>query len=225
MNEILFVVTILANFTAILCAYKFFGKTGLYAWIAAATIIANIEVLKCVDIFSMALTLGNVTYGTIFLATDILNEKYGTKAARKGVFIGFFTLSIFVILSQTDLLYIPNAADFAHPAMQTLFSIIPGMCFASMFAYFCSNLLDVSLYALIRKHFPSDGFLWMRNNGATIISQFFDTVLFTCIAFCGIFTRDVLFELILTTFIIKIIIAVSDTPFLYISKKIKPGDD
>ena len=62
----------------------------MYAWIALATVIANIEVVKCVDIFGMPLTLGNITYGSIFLATDILSEKYGIKSAKKGIFIGFF---------------------------------------------------------------------------------------------------------------------------------------
>lgn len=62
---------------------------GIFAWIALATIVANVEVLKCVDIFGMALTLGNVTYGSIFLATDILNEKYGVEEAQKSVYLGF----------------------------------------------------------------------------------------------------------------------------------------
>ena len=75
MNESLFFISLIINFVGVLCSYKFFGKIGIFCWIAIATVIANVEVLKCVDIFNMALTLGNVTYGSVFLATDILNEK------------------------------------------------------------------------------------------------------------------------------------------------------
>lgn len=100
MNEALFFISIILNFIFVMLAYKLFDKTGVYAWIALATIIANIEVVKCVDIFGMPLTLGNITYGSIFLATDILSEKYGIKYARKGVFIGFFSLLILTLLTQ-----------------------------------------------------------------------------------------------------------------------------
>ena len=102
-NEVLFFISIFLNFVFVTLAYKFFRKTGVYAWIAIATIIANIEVIKCVDIFGMPLTLGNITYGSIFLATDILSEKYGIKSARKGIFIGFFSLIILTVLTQYGL--------------------------------------------------------------------------------------------------------------------------
>lgn len=57
MNEILFFITLIVNFIGIILAFKFFGKKGLFAWIAFATVSANIEVIKCVDIFGLSLTL------------------------------------------------------------------------------------------------------------------------------------------------------------------------
>ena len=149
MNEILFFISLIANFSGVIFAYKFFGKIGLFCWIAMATVIANIEVLKCIDMFNMALTLGNVTYGSIFLATDILNEKYGVNEAQKSIYIGFFALLTFTLFTQIDLHYISNSSDFAGEAMKTLFSITPRVCLGSMFAYFISNMLDVHLYTLI----------------------------------------------------------------------------
>ncbi len=221
MNEALFFITIIVNFAGVIFAYKFFGKIGIFAWIALATITANVEVLKCVDIFGMALTLGNVTYGSIFLATDILNEKYGVEEAQKSVYLGFFALLVFTIITQIDLHYISNEADFAGEAMKTLFTITPRICFASMSAYFVSNMMDVYLYKFIRNILPSDKFLWVRNNGATCLSQLFDTAMFTYIGFAGVFSKEVVFQLFITTYIIKIIIALLDTPFLYLAKRIK----
>lgn len=221
MNEALFFITIIVNFAGVIFAYKFFGKTGVFAWIALATIVANVEVLKCVDIFGMALTLGNVTYGSIFLATDILNEKYGVEEAQKSVYLGFFALLMFTIITQIDLHYISNEADFAGEAMKTLFTITPRICFASMSAYFVSNMMDVYLYKFIRNILPSDKFLWVRNNGATCLSQLFDTAMFTFIGFAGVFSKDVVFQLFITTYLIKLFIAILDTPFLYLAKRIK----
>lgn len=224
MNEILFFITLIINFCCILFAYRLFGKIGIFCWIAMATIIANVEVLKCVDIFDMALTLGNVTYGSIFLATDILNEKYGVREARKSVYIGFFALLVFTLITQIDLLFIPNSSDFVAESMKTLFTITPRVCFGSMFAYFISNMLDVHLYMFIKNCLPSDKFLWLRNNAATMISQLFDTVIFTCIAFVGVFSNGIVLQLCVTTYLIKILIALLDTPFLYIAKKIAPKE-
>lgn len=58
MNEILFIVTILVNFIAILLSYNFFKKTGLFIWVAISTIIANIEVTKCIDMFRLIHNIG-----------------------------------------------------------------------------------------------------------------------------------------------------------------------
>ncbi len=220
MNETLFFIAIIVNFLGVTLAYKLFSKTGIYAWIALATVIANIEVVKCVDIFGLPLTLGNVTYGSIFLATDILNEKYGREKAQKGVFLGFFSLLVLTLFTQIDLLYIPSSNDFAQGAMQTIFALTPRICLGSMLAYLVSNTMDVFLYKKIRDILPSDKFLWVRNNAATMTSQLVDTILFTFIAFFGVFSLSIVLKLCFTTYVLKLIIAVCDTPFLYLAKRI-----
>lgn len=218
MNELLFGITLLINFVGILISYKIFKKTGLYAWIAFATIIANIEVTKCVDIFGMSLTLGNVIYGTIFLATDILSELYGGKSARKGVFIGFFSMIVFTIFSQINLLFIPNSFDYVSEAMKTIFALTPRICVGSLTAYLVSNTLDTYTYDFIRKKFPK--YLWLRNNVSTMTSQLVDSFLFTILAFAGVFSWFEIIELSITTYLLKLIISLCDTPFLYIARKI-----
>lgn len=220
MNELLFIAEVILSFSGVLLAHKFFGKYGLFAWIAMNTIIANIEVVKCVDMFSMPMTLGNITFGSVFLATDIINEKYGRKVAQKGVFIGFFSLMTLTIFTQLDLLYVPNSEDFVQQSMQTLFAITPRLCFGSMFAYLISHTTEVFLFSTIRKFLPDDKFLWVRNNVATITSQLLDTILFTFIAFLGVFPFKTVVTLCLTTYLIKVVLAFCETPFLYAAKRI-----
>ena len=168
----------------------------------------------------MPLTLGNITYGSIFLATDILSEKYGRNCAQKGVFLGFFSLLILTVFTQIDIMYIPNSDDFAQNAMQTLFALTPRICLGSMLAYLISNSLDVFLYEKIKKICPHDKFMWLRNNTATMTSQFIDTIVFTCIAFLGVFPFKTVIDLCITTYLVKMLIAICDTPFLYIAKYI-----
>lgn len=219
MNETLFWLSLIINFSGVLIAYKLFRRTGIYAWIVLSTIVANIEVIKCVDIFGFPLTLGNVAYGGIFLASDMLNELYGKSKAQKGVMLGFFSLVGFTLLTQTDLFFIPSADDFAHEPMKVIFSLTPRVCAASACSYLISNTLDVHLYSFIKMKLPSDKFLWVRNNASTIISQGFDTFLFTFLAFFGVFSLGTVIKLCFTTLLIKVIISICDTPFLYLAKR------
>lgn len=219
MNEFLFFITIIESFALSLVFYKLFGKAGLYAWIGIATIITNLEVAKCVDMFGLSLTLGNVIYGSVFLCTDILSEVYGGKEARRGVLIGFVSMLVFVVMTQTALWFEPNSQDFINESMKQLFSLMPRLCIASMLTYLVSNNLDTFTYDWIRKKFPKH--LWLRNNGSTITSQLVDTVMFSILAFAGLYDVKTIIEISITSYIIKIVISLCDTPFLYVARKIR----
>jgi len=60
MNEILLFVEIIIVFSLLLLTKKLFKKEGLFLWIGIATVLANIQVSKNVDVFGMTTTLGNV---------------------------------------------------------------------------------------------------------------------------------------------------------------------
>ena len=82
MNELLCVITLVISFTFVILSYKFLGKTGLFLWIAIATIVSNIQTVKLVNIFGIESSLGTILYGSTFLATDILNLKYGKRKQK-----------------------------------------------------------------------------------------------------------------------------------------------
>ncbi len=220
-NEILFFISIFFYFSLVLIAYKFFGKTGLYMWAAVATIISSLEVAKVVTLFGMNVTLGNVIYGSSFLVTDILSENYDKKSANTAVNIGIFISIAWVLSTQLILLFVPNAEDFINPSLQTVFSLVPRLTIGSVATYVVSQKLDIFLYHFWwEKTGSNKNWLWLRNNGSTLISQFVDTVVFTIIAFLGVFEFNVLIELIFTTYAVKIFVSVLDTPAVYISRKL-----
>lgn len=219
MNNLLWVLMLLVNFTGILLSYKFFKKSGLYVWIAIAAIIANIQVIKTIQIFGYITTLGNIIYGTSFLATDILNENYSKEEARRGVYIGIFTLVTVTLIMQISLRFIPDASDFSQEALNTIFSIMPRITFASLTAYIISQLHDVWSFDMWKKKQPKH--LWLRNNASTMVSQLLDNIIFTVIAFWGVFEFNVLLQIFVTSYVMKWVVAALDTPFLYLSKRIK----
>jgi len=221
-NEILWVIFALVNFTLFLLVYKVFGKLGIFIWIVLATILANIQVTKLVLLFGLEATLGNILYGTIFLATDVLNELFGKKEARKAVFIGFFVMIITVILMTIALQFNPHPEDFAQGALETIFGFMPRILLASLTAFIISQLIDVSVFDKIKQKLPDNKYLWIRNNLSTIFSQAIDTVIFVPIAFIGVVSTEVLFGIMLSTYLIKVLVAALDTPFIYLIKKVTP---
>ena len=218
MNELYWVLLLLLNFGAILLAYRIFGKTGLYIWTPIAVIVANIQVLKTIEIFGVVATLGNIVYATSFLATDILSENHGKKDARKAVGIGFFSLLVMTLFMNVALLFIPHSSDFAHESLSTLFSIMPRIALASLVAYLISQLHDIKAYHFWKTKFPATKHIWLRNNASTMVSQLLDSVIFTTIAFYGVFPISVFLEILITTYLLKWLVAALDTPLLYIAK-------
>ncbi|MFQ3543046.1 queuosine precursor transporter [Halobacillus rhizosphaerae] len=223
-NEWMWILFALVNFGLLLVVYRIFGKPGLFVWIGMSTVIANIQVVKTVELFGLNATLGNIIYGTAFLATDILNENHGKSEARKAVWMGFSTLIIITIMMQMAIQFTPGENDVAQSAMQTLFGLVPQIAIGSLCAYIVSQYFDVWLYSKLKQIFTSDRTLWIRNNGSTMISQLLDTAIFCGIAFYGLYSLQVWIEIFLTTYFIKFIVAAIDTPFLYAAKAFKHKD-
>lgn len=219
-NELLWIGLMIGCFVGVLLAYKLFGRTGLYIWTAMAVILANLQVMKTIEIFGLVTALGNVIYSSLFLVTDILNENYSKKDAKKSVWIGFFVLIVTTIIMQITLKFIPHESDFINPHMEVIFSLLPRIAVASLVAYFCSQFYDVWLFAKLKTKFKGKK-LWLRNNISTITSQLIDNILFTLIAFVGVFEWGIILEIFITSIILKVIVSGVDTPFMYLAKKIK----
>ncbi len=219
-NELLWVLLMLVNFAGIILAYRFFGKSGLYAWIAMAIIIANVQVLKTIPFFGLITALGNIIYGTTFLVTDILCENHSKSEAKKAVLVGFFILIIVTIIMQICLRFVPHESDFSQKALETIFGFLPRIAFASLTAYLISQFHDVWAFNLWKK-LTGGRYLWFRNNMSTMVSQLIDNIIFTLIAFIGVFSFGVMFQIFITSYFMKFIVAACDTPFLYIAKWIK----
>ncbi|MDA1475404.1 queuosine precursor transporter [Bacillus changyiensis] len=224
-NEILWVSLAIIVFIIVLFFFKQFGKTGLFVWIGFATVAANLEVGKTVEIFGLTSTLGNIMYGSVFFATDVINERYGKKDAKKAVSLGFFILISLTAVMQGALLFKPHPSDIAQPALETIFGFMPRIVLGSLLAYIISQTVDVYVYSWIRRLFPSDRALWLRNNGSTAVSQIFDTLIFTSVAFLGTYPFAIWIEIFITTYVFKFVVALFATPYAYLAKRMTPLDE
>lgn len=232
-NVMIFLVFALVNFGLIALAYRLFGKRGILGYIVLSVIAANIQVNKGVlfdlGFVQLEATLGNIMFAGIFLATDLLNEKYGHKEAKRSVHISIFANLAFIAIMFISTLF--KGLDYSQDASNALnlFFSINGGALKSVLVgnlvYLISQSLDVFIYNKLKEWNPSTKYLWLRNNGSTLISQTIDTILVTLgFALVGIFPMNVIGSMIVVTLSIKIIVSLLDTPFLYLMAKIKPRD-
>ncbi|MBL6865506.1 MAG: queuosine precursor transporter [Flavobacteriales bacterium] len=170
-----------------------------------------------IDGLTFEQSVGLLPYPVTFLVTDLISECFGKKKANwvvlSGLFASAFTLVI-ITVSQS----IPaadwspvNDAEFNHVFGSTIVAVS-----ASMTAYLLAQFLDVRLFHFWKKRTQGKK-LWLRNNLSTIPSQFIDTfaVLFLmCTA--GQIQWALFGTLLLNGVVFKVIVALLDTPLVYL---------
>ncbi|MEJ7528604.1 queuosine precursor transporter [Staphylococcus hominis] len=217
-NEFFGIATFFVTFIVMVLMYRCFGKQGLIAWVAIGTIIANIQVIKTIDIFGISATLGNVMFASIYLATDILNDIYGRKIAKRAVWLGFSSTLVMIIVMQMSLHFIPAPEDISQKALSTIFDLVPRIALGSIIAYIIGQHVDVFIFSMIKKVFQSDKTFIIRAYGSTVLSSIIDTALFVTIAFIGTLPASVVFEIFITTYVLKLVSTIFNVPFGYIAK-------
>jgi len=165
-----------------------------------------------------------LAYAATFLFTDIISEVYGKEASGKAVLIGFFT-EIIVLFYNWFALKLPYAPF--SPANPETYRVVVGssgtVIAASLTAYIISQTHDVYAFHFWKK-VTRGKWLWFRNNASTMVSQFIDTVIFISLAFNiypalvggKVLPWNVIGNIIIGQYIVKWLIALGDTPFVYL---------
>lgn len=223
-NELLLILNMLFVFIMTVLFFKLMGSKGLYIWTVIATITANIEVMVLVQAFGMEQTLGNILFASTFLCTDIASEIYGKKTANSIVNVGLVTGIVFMMLSQVWLLYTPGPNDTIFPHMIKVFGNTPRLIIVGLLVYGICQKFDVWIYQkwweFTEKRFKNKRkFLWIRNNGSTLLSQLLNTVLFTLGAFYGQHDAVTLLNIMKSSYSIFVILSLCDTFFIYLARR------
>ena len=163
------------------------------------------------------ISVGTLPYPVTFLCTDLVSEVYGKRRADMLVIIGFVVSGYMLLL-----LYLGRILPLSHmqdASVQDDFVAVFGQStraiIASMVAYMTAQFIDVRLYHYWRR-LTNGRHLWLRNNASTLLSQLIDTFAVVTILFFNTLTIPELRDVIVSSYIYKLLVALADTPLMYL---------
>lgn len=175
-------------------------------------------------------TCGMLTFPVTFLLTDLVNEYYGKRAARRLTWIGF-TMGIYVFgvlnLSQA-MPYLEAPFNVSRESFDAIFGSSKVMFVASLCAFLAGQFADIACFGFI-KRLTGQRMVWLRATGSTLVSQLLDSFVVTYLAFD--LGRRVFPEvgsppaglahipqIAVTGYALKFAIAVGITPVIYLGR-------
>ncbi|MDS0473556.1 queuosine precursor transporter [Natrinema sp. 1APR25-10V2] len=171
----------------------------------------------------LALPGAAFAYALTFLASDCYTELYGRRAAQIVVNVGF-VLNFVVLALVWSTIAAPAADSSVDPeAFATALGASTNVVVGSLLAYIVSQNWDVIVFHRIRERTGREK-LWLRNIASTASSQAIDTVIFVAVAFAiapavlgvgVVLPANVILSLIVGQYLLKLAIAVLDTPIVY----------
>ena len=210
------------------------GRIAIIALFITALVTAQLTASKLLG-FAIPVELpftGNMlvmpgaalAYAMTFLASDCYSELYGPTEAHKMVNVGF--AMNFVLLALVYSTIRAPAAPFSpiDPAtFERVLGASTNIVVASLLAYLVSQNWDVYVFHRIREWTDGDR-LWLRNVSSTATSQLIDTLIFVFVGFAIApallgtgkpMALNVLLGLVVGQYLLKLLIAVADTPVVY----------
>ncbi len=170
---------------------------------------------------SFVISVGMIPFPITFLLTDILNEFYGSKSAQFVTWVGFclalFAYTLLFVSMQLPWAELTRAASWTGMNESSFNNVFGGsmrILVASMVAYLFSQFADISAFNLL-KRLSRNRFLWLRATGSTVASQLVDTVVIQTLAWYGLLSGGQIFRLVLTSYAVKLVIALGLTPLIY----------
>lgn len=217
-NELIF---LLSAFTDILLV--FFAARKGSDWLLS-TIVANLIIIatfgaKIITVFGLTTNAGNAFYACVFLATYFLIEKQGRQAAIKTIGFGAIFILFFIFIAQFVNSFIgSDLSSVVNECIDIVFHLSLRVALASIVSYIFAQYVNISIYDWLKTKTKSR-FLWLRASLATIISQLVDSMIFFSIAFFDM-PGNTLVQMILIGWLVKTIVILIGTPFLYLDNRL-----
>ncbi|WP_417318428.1 queuosine precursor transporter [Emcibacter sp.] len=161
--------------------------------------VASLEVFGSPFVFGAGVLFFPLSY----VFGDILTEVYGYARARKVIWAGFAGLAFASFMSFVVVKLPPAPGWGQQEIYASVFGQVPRIVFASLTAFFVGEI--VNAYVMARMKVWTKGrHLWTRTIGSTIIGQAADSLIFYPVAFYGIWSTDLVIQVMFSNFLLKV---------------------
>jgi queuosine precursor transporter len=216
MNELIFLLHIITVVGFTLLGLRL-GKFALMSLVSLEAVLANLFVVKQMNIFGFNATCADVFVVGSVLGINLLQEYFGEQASSTALRASFFVMFFYLVMSQIHLLYMPNSFDITHGFFQGILKFAPRIIIASILAYFIVLFINNKLYAFLKNRLQGR-YLFLRNFISIVFIQLLDTIIFAFLALYGIVGS--IWQVIFISFVLKVLVISVSTPFVGISKLI-----
>jgi uncharacterized integral membrane protein (TIGR00697 family) len=149
-----------------------------------------------------------------YIFGDILTEVYGYARSRKVVWAGFAAMTFASFMSWFIVILPPAAGWSGQEAFTIVFGSTWRIVVASLVAYFFGEFVNSYVLAKM-KIFTQGAHLWSRIIGSTVFGELVDSIIFYPIAFLGIWPTNIVIQVTISNYAIKVIWEVLMTPITY----------
>lgn len=165
--------------------------------------------------FEVILSGAQLLFPITYIFGDIFTEVYGYAGSRRAIWHGFLSMSLLAALGMI-ITKLPPAPGWGNQqAFETVFGFLPRLVIASLIAYWCGEFSNAFVMARM-KVLTGGKHLWMRTIASTMVGQFVDTVIVMTIAFWGSINGEMIRDLIITGYLVKVGYEAAATPVTYL---------
>jgi uncharacterized integral membrane protein (TIGR00697 family) len=169
---------------------------------------------KVATVWGFTFGAGVLFFPISYIFGDILTEVYGYARARKVVWAGFGAI-IFASFMSWVIVALPPAAGWSDQSSYVaVFGQTPRIVFASLAAFFVGEFANSYVLAKM-KIFTEGKYLWTRTIGSTIVGEGVDSIVFYPVAFLGVWNTQLVIQVMITNYIIKVVWETLVTPVTY----------
>ncbi len=235
-SEGLFVLTYLLGTVFLLGCLRVGGCGGLWIYVVLVGILANLQVLKMTTtaLSPQPVALGTVLFSSLFLAQDLITERYGASRAMRGTFLSILAQLFVLAIMMTTLAHpIPPRSSFpdtwalwtqADQSIRVLFLPSARIFIASITAFGLSHVLDIWIFRALKQRTHGRK-LWLRQIVASSIAGLVDTLIFSILAWIILSPNPVSWTTLILSYVVpaqgtRWLLTCLSTPILYWSQRI-----
>ncbi len=184
--------------------YRYFDLiTVMFVVVLLVSNLCAIKALRLPIGLPVDIDGGTLLFPLSYIFGDILVEVYGYSRSRRVIWIGFIANMIAALMFAL-VVAMPAAPgwDLQEP-FQTILGQTPRIVAASLIAFLVGEFVNAYVMAKM-KVWQQGRHAWWRFIASTVAGQLFDSMLFSTLAFAGVWPAGLIVQVILWNYLVKV---------------------